>query len=200
MKNNFFQAVIMSILLYGCTTWTLTKRLEKRLDGNYTRMLQAILNRSWGQHPTKQQLYGHLSPIKLDEPDMQDTAGEVGTSLLGIYSYGPLHMAKQKQGDQLKSTYSSSVRIWGVALRTCQKRWAIRRGGKRGSGISMLMAWQDDENEEVFYLAPKFRSWLVALKVRGAFNKFPDFFVQAFKIVIDSWKFCTLLIYILWDD
>ena len=30
---------------------------------------------------------------------MQDTAGEVGTSLLGIYSYRPLHMAEQKQGD-----------------------------------------------------------------------------------------------------
>ena len=34
----------------------------------------------------------------------------------------------------------------------------------------------------------------------GAFNKFPDFFVQAFKIVIDSWKFNMLLLYILWDD
>ena len=53
----------MLILLYGCTTWTLTKRLEKRLDGNYTRMLRAILNKSWRQHPTKQQLYGHLPPI-----------------------------------------------------------------------------------------------------------------------------------------
>ena len=40
------------ILLYGCTTWTQTKRLEKKLDGNYTRMLQAILNKSWRQHPT----------------------------------------------------------------------------------------------------------------------------------------------------
>ena len=36
--------------------------------------------------------------------------------------------------------------------------------------------------------------------VRGAFNKFPDFFVQAFNIVVDSWKFSMLLLYILWDD
>ena len=63
MKRSFFQAAIVSILLYGCTTWTLTKRIEKKLDGNYTRMLQAILNKSWRQHPTKQQLYGHLPPI-----------------------------------------------------------------------------------------------------------------------------------------
>ena len=80
MKRSFFQTAVTSILLYGCTTWTLTKRLEKKLDGNYTRMLRAILNKSWQQHPTRHQLYGHLPPItklfKLDEPDMQDTAGE----------------------------------------------------------------------------------------------------------------------------
>ena len=39
---------------YCCTTWTLTKRMEKKLDGKYTRMLRAILNKSWKQHPTKQ--------------------------------------------------------------------------------------------------------------------------------------------------
>ena len=34
----------------------------------------------------------------------------------------------------------------------------------------------------------------------GAFNKVPDFFVQAFKIVIDSRTFSILLLYISWDD
>ena len=63
MKRSFFQAAVVSILLYGCTTWTLTKRLEKKLDCNHTRMLRAILNRSWLQHPTQRQLYGHLPPI-----------------------------------------------------------------------------------------------------------------------------------------
>ena len=63
MKRSFFQAAVVSILLYGCTTWTLTKRLEKKLDGNYVRMLRAILNKSWQQHPTRRQPYGHLPPI-----------------------------------------------------------------------------------------------------------------------------------------
>ena len=63
MKRSFFQAAVVSILLYGCTTWTLTKRLERKLDGNYTRMLRAVLNKSWRQHPTRLQLYGHLPPI-----------------------------------------------------------------------------------------------------------------------------------------
>ena len=63
IKRSFFQAAVVSILLYGCTTWTLTKQLEKKLDCNYTRMLEVILNKSWRQHPTRHQLYGHLPPI-----------------------------------------------------------------------------------------------------------------------------------------
>ena len=57
------QSSVVSILLYGCTTWTLTKRLEKKLDGNYTRMLRAIFNKSWRQHLTRHQQHGHLLPI-----------------------------------------------------------------------------------------------------------------------------------------
>ena len=63
MKCSFFQAAVMLILLYGCTTWMLSKWLEKKLDSNYTRMMWAILNKSWRQHPTRHQLYGHLPPI-----------------------------------------------------------------------------------------------------------------------------------------
>ena len=63
MKRSFFQVAVVSILLYRCTTWTLTKRLEKKLDGNYTRMLRAKLNKFRRQHPTRHQLYSHLLPI-----------------------------------------------------------------------------------------------------------------------------------------
>ena len=83
IKRSFFQAVVVSLLLYGCTTWTLTKRLEKRLDGNYTEMLRVILNKSWRQHPTKSCTatdYPSRKLSKIDEPDMWDTAGKVGTN------------------------------------------------------------------------------------------------------------------------
>ena len=63
MNRCFFQAAVVSILLYGCTTWMLTERMEKKLDGNYTRMLRAILNKSCWQRPRMHQLYGHLPPI-----------------------------------------------------------------------------------------------------------------------------------------
>ena len=61
----FFQVAVVSILLYGCATWMLTKHMEKKLDTNYTRMLWAILNKSCKQYPTNQQLYGHLLPIMI---------------------------------------------------------------------------------------------------------------------------------------
>ena len=57
MKRIFFQAAVVSTLLYGCTTWTITKRRRSE------KMLRAILNKSWRQHPTRHQLYGHLPPI-----------------------------------------------------------------------------------------------------------------------------------------
>ena len=63
IKLNFFRVAVVSIILYGCTTWTLTERIEKKLDRNCKRMLGATLNKSWKQHPTKQQQYGHLPPM-----------------------------------------------------------------------------------------------------------------------------------------
>ena len=36
--------------------------------------------------------------------------------------------------------------------------------------------------------------------IPGLFNNFSDFFLQVFKIVVDSIKFSRLLLYILWDD
>ena len=63
MKRSFFQAVVVSILLYRCATRTLTKRPKKKIDSNYTRMLRAILNKSWRQHHTRNQLYGRLDLI-----------------------------------------------------------------------------------------------------------------------------------------
>ena len=54
LKCSFFHAAVVSILLDGCTTGMLTKRMEKKLDRNYTKMLWPVLNKSWRQHPTKQ--------------------------------------------------------------------------------------------------------------------------------------------------
>ena len=126
MKRSFFQAAVVSILLYGCTIWTLTKRLEKKLDGNYTRMLRAVLNKSWRQHPTRHQVYGHLPPItKTIQVRRTRHAGHCWRSkdeLISDYSCGPPHMDVQKQDDQHELTYSNYVRTQDVTLKTCRRR------------------------------------------------------------------------------
>ena len=81
---------------------------------------------------------------------MQDTAGEAGTNSQEMYSYRPPHMAVQKQDDQHEHTFSSYVRIRDAVLKTYLGRWTIGRSGERGSGISVLPARYDDDDDESF--------------------------------------------------
>ena len=64
-----------------------------------------------------------------------------------MYSYGPPHMAVQKQDDQHEHTFSSYVRIRDVVQKTCPRRWTIGKSGERGSGISVLPARHDDDDD-----------------------------------------------------
>ena len=79
---------------------------------------------------------------------MRDTAGEVGTNSSVAYSSGTLHMEEQKQDDQLEPIYNSSVPIKDVALETYRRQWIIEEGGEKGSGISVLIAPHDDEDDD----------------------------------------------------
>ena len=64
-----------------------------------------------------------------------------------MYSYGSPHMAAQKQDDQHERTFSSYVRILVVVLKTYLGRWTIGRSGERGSGISVLPARYDYDDD-----------------------------------------------------
>ena len=143
MKCSFFQAMVVSILLYGCTTWTLTKRLEKKLDSNYTRMLWAIMNKSRQQHPTRHKLYGHLPPItKTIQVRWTRHAGHcwrnrdelMSDVLLWTPTYG-----RAKAGRPAR-TYIQQL---CEPLKTCLRQWIIGRSCERGSGISVLAARHD---------------------------------------------------------
>ena len=166
MKRSFFQAAVLSILLYGCTTWMLTKRLEKKLDSNYTRMLRAILNKSWQQYSTRHQLYGHLPPItKTIQARRRRHAGHCWRSKDELVSNVLLWTpAYQKQDNQLKHTYSSYVMIRDVDLKTCQRRWMIGRRGERGSGISVLATQHHDDD---LIVVDSFTKWSEVLCCRN---------------------------------
>ena len=110
----------MSILLYGCTTWTLTKIMEKKLDGNHIRMLRSILNKSWRQHPTMQQLYGHLpritKTIQIRRTRHVGHCWRSGDELISAYSCGPLHMDEQRLEDQLEPIFFIIQRVKARAI------------------------------------------------------------------------------------
>ena len=151
--QHFFRAAVVSILLYGCTSWTLTKRLEEKLHGNYTRMLQAILNKSWRQHPTRHQLYGHLPPItKSIQVRRTRHAGhcwrsrdELMSDVLlwtPTYSRAKVGQAARTYIQQLCEDTRCSPENLPEAMNDTEK-W---RGG---SGISVLAARYDDNDDTV---------------------------------------------------
>ena len=130
--------------------------MEKKLDGHYTRMLRTILNKSWRQQPTKQQLYGHLPPItKTMKVRRTRHAGHCWRSrdeLIRDVLLWTLHMNEQRQDDQLEPIYSSSVLIRDVILKTCRKQWTIGRGGERGSGlhnVRMMMMMNSYQRSQI---------------------------------------------------
>ena len=148
--------IVSSFVLYSlCKVHfrvnTLRKRLEK-LDGNYTRMPRAILNKPWRQHPTRHQLYGHLLPItKTIQVKRTRHAGLCWRSrdvlISGVILWTP-HIWPGKNIQQLEHTYSSYVRIRDVALKTlpeamnAREKWRERVSDIRASGTTWWWWWK----------------------------------------------------------
>ena len=141
MKCSFFQAAVVSILLYGCTTWTLTKRLEKKLDGNYTRMLRAILNKSWRQHPTSHQLYGHLPHITITIQARRTRHARQRRAHKWCTLMDPAY-GQAKAGRPARTYIQQLCEDTGCSPEDLpEARWMIGRSGERGSGVSVLAPW-----------------------------------------------------------
>ena len=178
MKCSFFQAAVTSILLYGCTTWTLTKWLEKKLDGNYTRMLCAILNKSWRQHPTRHQLYGHLPPI-MKTIQVRRTRHAVhcwrswDELIRDVLLWIPTH-GRAKAGRPARTYIQQLCEDTDVVLKSCLGGWTRGRSGEKGSGISVLPARHDDDDE--FSESISIEVWWVSLS--GCVSLWPSILIH----------------------
>ena len=140
---------VVSILLYGCTTWMLTKRLEKKLYGNYTRILRAILNKSWWLHPTRHQLYGHLPPItKTIQVRRTRHAGHcwgsrdelISDVLLWTPTYG-----RAKAGQPARTYIQQLCEDTECSPKDLAEEMNDKKWRERGSEISVLAARHDDD-------------------------------------------------------
>ena len=107
-----------------------------------------------------------------------------------MYSYGSPHMAAQKQDDQHERTFSSYVRIQVVVLKTYLGRWTIGRSGERGSGISVLPARYDDDDELPTNFSKYCKIWLSFFSLKWNGNILPQWKCSAmFFCLTESWMF-----------
>ena len=64
-KLYVFNTLIQSILLYSCETWSLTRTLEKKLDGTRNLMVRFALNISWKEHICNSEIFAGIEPISI---------------------------------------------------------------------------------------------------------------------------------------
>ena len=138
-----FCTVVESVLLYGLETWTLTKRLEKQLDGCYTCMLKAVQTIHWSDHISNKDLYGSLPKFseKLKQQRLRSAGhcyrhSEEAVSRLVLWT--PTH--GQCDWGWPAITYVDTV-MWDTGLTVNEIRlwWRIEMFGKPSACINY---WQ----------------------------------------------------------
>ena len=106
-------------------------------------MLRAILNKFWRQHPTKQQLYGHLPPItKSIKIWWTRHAGHRWRSrdelIRDVLLWTPSH-DRAKAGRRAQTYVQKLCVDTGCDPEDLPEAMDDRVGGERGSGISVLV-------------------------------------------------------------
>ena len=161
----FFPSSVVSILLYGCTTWTLIKRIEKKLDGYYARMLRAILNKSKKQHPTKQQLCGYQTPmsktIKIRRTWHARQCISKDETITDVLLWTPSH-GRASVGQPAKTYLQQLCTDTGCSQENQPKAMYDRdqcrereRERERESEKSILARHDDEDNEDVLWFRRK---------------------------------------------
>ena len=130
--------------------------MEKKIDGNYTRMLWAVLNKSWRQYPKKQQLYGYLPPITITIHIRRTRhMGHCWRSRFELIS--DILMKTPSHG-RAKAEWPSRIYIQQLCADTgCSPEdlpgaMDDKDGWGRGSGRSELVARHDDYDHVFFYV------------------------------------------------
>ena len=119
--------------------------MEKKLDGNYTRRLRVILNKSWRQHLTKHQLNGHLPAImKTIKVRRTRHAGHCWRSrdelISDVLLWTPSHGRAKAEEAHLCVDMGCSPEY------LLEERDDREECDERGSEISVLMIQHDDDN------------------------------------------------------
>ena len=115
--------------------------MEEKLDDKYKIILRVVLNKSWRQQSTKQQVYGHLPPItRTIKIRRTRHAGRCWRSKDEFISYiilwSPLH-----ERTEAGRPSRTDIQQFSSALKTCREQWTIDTGSEWKSGSTVLVAW-----------------------------------------------------------
>ena len=115
MKVRLFQATVETVLLYGAEAWTLTKGLERALDGTYTRLLRYALGIKWQDHQTNAQVYRSIQPV-IERLRAKRLKFAGHCTRMNSYAPQPVCQlvmwepkAKTRRGKGAKQTYSDTI-------------------------------------------------------------------------------------------
>ena len=149
-ESSILQAIIYESHQMKSTRKNYTK---KKLDGNYTRMLRVILNKSWWQHPTKHQLYGPLPPItKTIQVRRTRHAGHCWISrdklISDVHLWTPTY-GRAKAGRPVRTYIQQLCENMGCSPENQPEPMNDREKWRERAWISVLAAWHDDDDNYI---------------------------------------------------
>ena len=166
----------------------LTEQIERKLNGNCTRMLRVILNKSWKQRLTNQKLYSHLPPIsKTIEIKRTRYVGHCWRSKTEVtISDGPFHMNVPVLANQQELTYNSSAQTQDTVWKTRRKLWMIGTNGERESGKFIQTARLDNDEISIIIL---WSSWFRRAQFLSVYHNIKIYPHAGNHIWVESWVF-----------
>ena len=128
--------------------WTLLVKLEKRLDGCYTRLLTRVKSLSWKKHPTLKQIYGNPASPLVRQRRTQ-FAGHSQRATNEIISSLILWKPHTDGRKGRKLTFPDVIsRDTGIHLTIKRRLWKIRKSGKvLCNPLSRLRSKNDDDDD-----------------------------------------------------
>ena len=140
MKRSFFQAAVVSIKLYGCTTWTLTKRLEKKLDGKSHKNVASnieVLAATPHKAPTIRPPASHHETIQVRRTRHAGHCWRSRNELISdVLLWTPTY-GRAKAGQPARTYIQQLCEDTGCSPEDLPEAMNDRRSGERGSGVSV---------------------------------------------------------------
>ena len=140
-KRGFLQILAVSMLLYRCTTWTLTKCMKNKIDGHYTWCFEQILETTPNKtavRPVTTHLKNHQRRTRLPVHSRRSKNKLISDLLLWTPRYERASVGRQAR-TYLQQLCADTGYIF-------EERWMIGTEGVKKSRKAVLSTWLNDDD------------------------------------------------------